>query len=344
MIPLRVAGLVWVLFACGGAPALAQESPPAPPADAPPADAPPRAPAEALQGVEAVPARLAHAFRPGAKLLYETRQTTELQQGPMGQMTMTTVFELEREVIEAAPEGAVLADTVLHVVQEGAFAGQAFTLDTRDGTRSGNPAIDALGALAGGRWQLKAGKDGRVTSVEGGRALLERVLAACPEELRDVMSAQLEMTLDDGALMQQAQEALVLFPEEELQPGATWQRAVKLKLMPLDELEKTIDYVYLGQVDRGGVRCAKLWSRVRVAGVENRDTMIQGQALTVSLDPFQGECALLVRLDDGALLESGPLKLAYEMTLRVQGQELQARYEMVTRIEARPAAPAAPPR
>lgn len=334
-MPPRVAGLVWVLFACGGAPALAQEPTPA-------VEAPLKAPAEALQGVEAAPARLTHAFRPGAKLLYETRQTTALQQGPLGQMTMTTLFEVEREVTEAGPEGAVLADTILHVVQDGAAAGQTFTLDTRDGTRSGNPAIDALGALAGGRLLTKAGKDGRVTSVEGGRALLERVLAACPEELRDPMSAQLEMTLGDAALMQQAQDALVLFPEGELQPGATWRRAAKLGLMPLGELEKTLDYVYLGQVERSGERCAKLWSRVRVAGVEDRDTVIQGQALNVGLSPFEGECALLVRLEDGALLESGPLKLAYTMTLRVQGQELQASYELVTRIEARPAAPAVP--
>lgn len=336
-MPPRVAGLVWVLFACGGAPARAQE-----PTPAPPADAPPRAPAEALEGVEAVPARLAHAFRPGAKLLYGTRQTTVVREGAMSPMTTTSVFELEREVIEAAPEGAVLADTFVHLVQESALAGRTITLDTRDGTVSGDPMVDAMGALAGGRLQIKVGRDGRVASVEGGRALRQRVLAACPEVRRDLMSSGLEMTLDDAALMQQAQETLVLFPEEEQQPGATWRRAVKLKLGFLDELDKTIDYVYLGQVDRGGVRCAKLWSRVRVAGVENRDTMIQGQALTVSLDPFQGECALLVRLDDGALLESGPLKLAYGMTLRVQGQELQASYELVTRMEARSAPPAAP--
>jgi hypothetical protein len=333
----RVLACSWLLLL--PAPAPAQETPPPPPAE----EAPLVAPAEAQAGVEAVPLTLRHRWVQGAKLVYEQRQTMEVDQGPMGRVEMQTAFELEREVREVRADGATVRETYRQVVQEVVAQGQKLTLDTRDGTRSGNPGVDCLEAMVGGALDLTVKASGEIERVTGAAGIVERVAGACPEEMRELMATQLAETMNDEALARQFQEALLVPPEGELQPGAAWRRQGKFPVPPVGDLERTIDYVYLGAVERAGVRCAKLWMRTRVAGVEGRQTEIQGQPAVVGLTGFEGQTALLVRADDGEIVEFGPLEVQYTLSLQVAGQDLSIGYRVLSRVEARDGAPAPAP-
>lgn len=300
-------------------------------------------PPEALEGVEAVPLALEHRYTAGKRLVYEQRQTMDIDQGPMGTVTIQTGFGMERLVKEGRPEGALLVEKFLHVVQEVTAQGQTHTLDTRDGTRSGNPGVDCMEGLVGGAIEVEVAGPGEVKRVSGAGGLVERVVAACPEHMQDMMAAQLSDSLNDETMARQIQESLLVFPGGELQPGATWRRAGKYPLPPLDEVDRTIDYVYLGVVERGGVKCAKLWTRTKVGAIEAKQTVIQGQPATVSLSAFEGQAAILVRAEDGEVLEYGPMEVKYTLDLKVAGQEMQIGYRALTRVEARPADEAAPP-
>lgn len=292
-------------------------------------------PSDAHQGVEAVPVELKHRFSAATKLVYESRQTVEVEQRGLGRTSVETMFEVVRELEPAEGGGATGVET-WRAVMHGASAGvQAKWLDTRDGTRSGEPDIDCLEALVGGtvRWTLDAA--GKVSGLEGGPALADRVLAKVPAEQQELWRQQLAATFSNEVLARQAQEGFLPFPEGPLQPGATWTHADELAIAPLGDLARTQDLTYLGLTDRAGTRCAKLWVRTRVAEVAERRVVIQGQPVLASIGAFEGSAPLLVRVEDGALLESGPQELAYTLKLNVGGQVVECRYGLRTRLEAR---------
>lgn len=339
-----------LLSALSASPLLAQEPPPAPGDNGPdkpaasevPAAELPVAPPEALEGVEKVPVTLAHRYTTGTRLVYEQRQTMEVEQGPMGTMSMQTGFGIERTVKEGRADGALLIEKFLHVVQEMNGPNGPMTLDTRDQTRSGNPGVDCLEGLVGGSIEIELTGSGEVKKVRGAAALVERIVATCPPEMQDLMAMQLAQNMNDETMARQTQENLVQFPAGELQPGAAWRRTAMYPIPPLDEVERTIDYVYLGVVDRGGVKCAKLWTRTKVGKVDGRQTEIQGTPATISLSAFEGTAPMLVRLSDGETLEYGPLELSYTAAIDVMGQHVDVAYKAMTRLEARSEASAAP--
>lgn len=311
-----------IALACA-LPLLAQEAPPE----------------EARQGVEAAPVELSLRFRPGTRLVYEARQTVEATTGELGTTTVQTAFEVERELEPVEGGGARVVETWRSVLQEVGAGGKTHTLDTRDGTSSGLPEVDCLRGLVGGSIRWEVDPAGKVSRLEGGPALAERVIARVPEEQRELWRLQLASTLSDEVLTRQAEEGFLSFPAGPLQPGDGWRRTSPLAVPPIGDLERTQDFVYLGLVDRNGTRCAKLWVRTRVAGVADRRVEVEGHAMVASIDPFEGEGPMLVRVEDGALLEAGPLELRWAVRLTVAGQPVERRYRALTRVEARPAPP-----
>ncbi len=336
----RVAALLLSLALV--APALAQDGPPpvVPAPDAPKPDAaqPVVVPADAWEGVEKVPVELVHRWTVGAKLRYQTRQAVNVDTAGMGpNQRLDQTFGVAREVLEA-PEGggAKVRDTYDAIAYSMEVGAQSMTLDTRDGTLSGNPVLDAMGAMVGGAIDTRVAKDGKVEAMEGGPALMERILAAMPEDARAAMRENLAGSLSDAALTRQLQESHIVFPGKSLASGEGWRRETTIGVPNVGDLNLVQDYVLLGVVDRKGVKCAKLLVRARSSGCEARETVLNGMPGTIGVDPFEATSPVLVRLEDGLAVEIGPQTLAMTIKIVVQGQEVTLTNTSTVRCELLP--------
>lgn len=300
-------------------PGLAQEGA----APAQPADAPVVVPAEAWEGVDKTPLKLVHVFVKGAAPRYQVRQHSEIDQGPMGTQVMDQVFEVRREVTDVPAEGGALVKEVYEqVVFSIESQGQTLSMDTRDGTSSGNPVIDAMGAMVGGSIESRVARDGKVEKVTGGKDMVARILEKTPDEFRPMLEQNLSQTMSDDRLGQQMQESMVVFPDKELASGDTWRRETSTDVPNIGELAMINDYVYLGTVDHGGERCAKLHLRIRSPGKEKFDTVLQGTPATISMPPFETTSTILVRASDGEPVSGGPVTVALTIHFEVGGQQL----------------------
>ncbi len=326
----RFASLLLLLLLTLAAPGLAQEGnpldkPAQPDAGAKPfdKDAPVVVPEEAWTGVTKGPRKLVHTFQKGGASRYAVKQRTEVDQGPMGSQTMEQVFEVRREVVDAPAEGgARLKETYEQVVFTIEAQGQTLTMDTRDGTSSGNPVIDAMGGMVGGSTESRVAKDGRVEQVTGAGDLVGRILEKTPEEHRPMLEQNLGQSMTDEKLGQQMQESLVVFPDKELASGDSWRRETTNEIPNLGSLAMFNDYVYLGTVEHGGVECAKLHVRIRSPGKEKFETMLQGTPATISMPGFETSSTILVRASDGEPVEGGPVVVTITVHVEVAGQAL----------------------
>lgn len=342
-------------------PAGAQEEK-APPKEVPARDkAPPKeepakdgVPPEALQGVEqkalAAPVR----FVAGTTRTYRLRERMELRNGPWGSMLLEMGLTLEQRVDAVGADGeAKLIDTIKEVLVEQGAADATRTLDTRDGTRSGEPALDAMAELVGGQLVLRVAKDGKILGCAGAAALVDRVLAAVPEGMQESVRFGLEQQLGEDVLIQRLQDGMVVLPEGELQPGHTWRRSSRQPVTGFGvfTLEVEQESVYLGQVVKDDVRCAKLLVRERCKGCKDQMFFELGPTARISVDPFEARTAIYVRVDDGALVAFEPLTLEYRMTLddpdsqehHDMGVKSITRWDLVPpKVEPKPAEPKAP--
>lgn len=286
-------------------------------------DAPVVVPEEAWAGVTKAPRKLVHTFQKGAASRYSVKQRTEVDQGPMGSQTMEQVFEVRREVVDAPAEGgARLKETYEQVVFSIDAQGQTLTLDTRDGTSSGNPVIDAMGGMVGGSTESRVGKDGKVEQVTGAADMVGRILERTPEEFRPMLQENLGQSMTDEKLGQQMQESLVVFPDKELASGDTWRRETTNDIPNLGSLAMFNDYVYLGTVEHEGETCAKLHVRIRSPGKEKAETMLQGTPATIEMPAFETTSTILVRASDGEPVEGGPVVVTITVNIEVAGQAL----------------------
>ena len=143
-----------------------------------------------------------------------------------------------------------------------------------------------------------------------------------PDEFRPMLEQNLSQTMSDDKLGQQMQESMVVFPDKELASGDTWRREASIDVPNIGALAMINDYVYLGTVDHGGERCAKLHLRIRSPGKEKFDTVLQGTPATISMPPFETSSTVLVRASDGEPVSGGPVTVALTIHFEVAGQQL----------------------
>ncbi len=328
-----LAPLLLLAWAATAPRARGQDQPPdgPPPAAEPaPEEAPPTIPDAAWAGLERKPVRLAHRFTAGQVLGQRIRQRMELDQGALGHMTTDMVLTAAITTRAAGAEGVELELRYRDVVYELDANGQTFALDTRDGTTSGNPVVDALAGMVGVPLRMDARPDGRVEKVTGAGKLVDAIVGRCPPEVGPQLRAQLEQNMNDDQLASTSQESLIVFPDRELRPGDAWHRTYTAQIQPIGAVDYRADYVFLGTAVRDGVAQAKLLLRTRCRGVQARESLLQpGLTAVMDMDAFEGTTSVWVRLADGALVEQEPLTLRFGLKIAAEGEVFEMRYHMI---------------
>lgn len=270
----------------------------------------------AWEGVEPVPLEFDHVFKIGQRFVYDIRVDTTIDRGrpraDRDQARPVRVKAAEELVrydvrVEFVDEwgGARLRVTPTQLVIEREDPADDVDLDTDDGIPSGDPELDAEAQRVGVPLTVHVDHRGRLLAVQGAEAFLEQVADQLPAERRWDVLEDFEVRLGTRALLRQLQELFVIVPEERLQPGDTWEELLPTGNPDLEgEGHFRQTYVYLGQVDRRGHRCAKIFFWRVFDGREQ-----EGHGQRVWIPPHAAQGSLYVRVRDGLLVETEPLFL-----------------------------------
>lgn len=268
----------------------------------------------AWEGVEPVPLELDHVYRIGQRLAYDVHTETTVDRGRpradgerASPERIVSAEELVRYDVrvESVDEwgGAKLRVTpiLLELDREGLV--DDVSLDTDDGVPTGDPEVDAEAQRVGMPLTIDVDHRGRLLAITGAEAFLAKVADQLPAERRWDALEDFEVRLGPRALLRQLQELFVIVPEERLQPGDTWEELLPTgnpKLEGEGHFRQT--YVYLGQTDRSGQRCAKIFFWRVFEGREE-----EGHGQRVWVPPHAAQGSLYVRVKDGLLIETEPL-------------------------------------
>ena len=285
-------------------------------------------PADAWDGLESVPATLSHTWEAGQVFSMWSSQDMNINQMGMS-VTMNQSMLYEYEVVEVMAEGGVrMTATCTALRFEQAAMGQQVLLDTAEGISSGNPVVDAMGNMCGVSIRMQLNAAGEVEFVSGSEELIEAVMADVPAHMAGMLQGQLEGSLSDEALGRQMQDSFIVFPEESLSPGDSWDVSVAMPLNQIGEVNTNNTYTYLGVTEHMGFRCARLFLHRTCDGAEEREVELQGMPAVVSMDAFEGSTVCYVRLDDGLPIEVEPMSLSYVMDMQVMGQAMAVTTDM----------------
>jgi len=122
------------------------------------------------------------------------------------------------------------------------IGGNPVTFDSTKDTGTSNPLSDFFKALVGSEFTITVGPDMKVTSVEGQKEFLDKLVKANQQ-----MKPLLEQILSPEALKQMADPAFAVAPEKAVKKGDSWEKKSVLDLGPIGKFDSTYKYTAEGQ-------------------------------------------------------------------------------------------------
>jgi hypothetical protein len=280
---------------------------------------------EAWEDVDPEHLTLRHGFKPGQRFHYDVRHEYAVDRGRPSATgaaaTPVRLVEADELVrydvrVEAVDEwgGARLEITPLLLeIERESHDEREVELDTDEGIPSGDPEVDAEAQRVGRPLTAHIDHRGRLLSLEGAQAFLDSVADQLPPERRWDAVEDFEDRLGTRGLLRSLQELFAILPEEELAPGDSWEELLPTgnpKLEGGGHFRQT--YVYLGQVDHDGHRCAKVFFWRVFDGLEE-----EGNGQRTWIPPHASQGSLYLRTRDGLLIDTEPLRQERLIVLRV---------------------------
>jgi hypothetical protein len=235
-------------------------------------------------------------FSPGETLRQRITQVQTMDMGPMGSTETTTAFVLRQGVEKVAEDGtatlAVRYEAIRMDVQgpmsmsyDSTLEGEAAKANSEDLAAMFEPMLEA-------ELRMKFEPSGRVKEIEGFDQLFDGL-----EEVAGESGSAMKKMFDEESLRRLVE--VNVFPDEPLEPGATWKRGFDQGLLQFGSLKFEFESTFAGVETKSGARCAK----ILVAG---KTSFAKGEASAIDMEIDDGEIdgEMWFSLEQGRFLEA----------------------------------------
>lgn len=323
----RIASLLLFSAALLGA-----QEPPAKPKEAKgPLPASFEVPAAAWKGVQREASTLGWAPRVGQVFGYRASTSLQLVQdfgtedAAVDPVDMTSAQAYRLEVLEVGESHVLVEATAREMVLTLSTGGMTLSSDSRSGTLSGNPGLDAFAEMVGEPFRVKLSRDGRVQEIVDLDQLHARLKAKTVYE-----DLNFEEVINGPRTSQELQAFFVEFAPRELKSGERWAVERSMQTGPGQNYSGVQTYVYLGVAEHSGVKCAKLLGQFTLSPQLNANPGPNAlRKVVASSEPY----AIFVGLEDGVVRATEVQTLSVEVEQDLAGNPGTVNLSTKTSVE-----------
>jgi len=264
-----------------------------------------------LSGLAQEPVELRWRGRPGDVLRYRITMTQTVESAMMPDPARTeSAFVFRQEVLEVSPEGVGSLEVEYEALRMETEGPVSMSYDsTRKGEEAGeNDARMAsmLEPLLGAKFRMKVDESNHILEIAGLAEVLDRLETPA-------MADALKGMFNEDNLRRMFE--VNTFPEQALQPGDEWERAMEIEVPFLGTMELGLQNELQGIERRGEDDCAA----IRVTGEARLDgTAETPMPVEVSIDDSSIAGTMIFALERGTLIESS-LRMSMDMTMSPAG-------------------------
>ena len=198
-----------------------------------------------------------------------------------------------------------------------------------DADKSDNPVLTMLRSLlkatVGMNYTIVLDKDGKVVAIEG----IEKVLDKA-KDLDPMAQELLKSSLSAEKIQREQQQAREVFPDILVRPGEPWERTEVMNIGGGQTLTFKRTYEYKGATEQGGKSLDKIDYKTTAVTYEMEPTAASPAKVTKSdLKVTSSDGAILFDRAAGKIVKrEGQVKIAGDMTMEINGQELPTKLDL----------------